>query len=108
VDLQIVDNDIENVEDTPIEIYIDQGPDVTANISRNRIENVEDGDAIEVDIVDSGDENGHTLTIADNLIREVYDDGIDVYVNDSYDTKVSITGNDIADVGSEVATAFPS
>jgi hypothetical protein len=97
VDLDVVDNDIENADGTAIDIEVYSGPDVDATISRNRIESV-GGDAIEVDVYGSGSQDGHTLTIADNEIRDAADDGINVYFDNSYDAQVSVTGNDIAEI----------
>ncbi len=103
--IEIADNEVLDV-DEGIVIGGQRGPDVNLTILRNQLRNVDDGEAIDIDIENSGYENGHSVTIADNLIEDVSDnDGIEVDVVDSDDLQLTVANNvlrDIYDTGIEI------
>ena len=84
--IEIVDNQVMGTDSGAIDIYVVEGPDVDATISRNDIENVGGGvgdymasvfdDAILMQIYGSGNENGHSVTIGQNTIHDVADDAV--------------------------------
>jgi len=84
-----------------ISIDVDEGPDVDVTIHRNEIIGAWDGDAVNVRIDDSGDIEGHNITVTENWIENTYDDdGIDISVQDSYATTLIVADNTVRDTGS--------
>jgi hypothetical protein len=104
VGIEVVDNQILDAYSEAIDIGISDGPDVDATIARNEISwggNVDGGIAIELYIDDSSDEDGHVLTISDNIIDGSYYEAIYVDVNDGLATDLTIASNEITNTYDE-------
>ena len=117
IDISIVGNDIEDTNSTPIEIGIYDAPDVNITITDNSIVDTTYGDAIDIYLYNAGDDRGNTIDVSRNEIFDVeayydpydyqnpYSHAIQIDVNDSYDTTITVNDNDIqnADGGGAIA-----
>jgi hypothetical protein len=99
IGIEVVDNQVLDVDEQAIYIDIEDAPDVHATIARNEIswgKGIEtDGPAIEVLIADSGDEDGHVVTINDNIITSSWYDAINVDIDNGLATDLTIANNEI-------------
>jgi hypothetical protein len=93
VDITIADNEVEFTDTDAIFIEIQSGPDVDAILSRNAIRFVGGGDAIHLRLYDSGDGNGHDLTITDNTFEEFDGDAVNIDIAGGEEIALTIADN---------------
>jgi hypothetical protein len=98
IDISIVGNDIEDSDDTPIQIAIYDSPDVHIAITDNTIIDVSDGGGIDIYLYGSGDDSGNTIDVSRNSIFDVTSDAVNIDIHDSYDTTITANDNNIDEV----------
>jgi hypothetical protein len=100
IEIDVVDNQVLDARaDAAIGIGVLGGPDVDATIARNEILGVNEifdafgGIGIAVGIADSGDEDGHVVTINDNVIGGTDGEGINAFIAGGLNADVTVAGN---------------
>jgi hypothetical protein len=102
--IAVLRNTFSFIEDDGIDVYVYEGNDLALTINNNEgsfIGDSEWNDGIEVDFYQVGHDVGNTIAVNNNTLSNVYDDGIDIDVYESFDTALAMAGNDISHVGDD-------